>query len=132
KWTKGIAIVPEEERPDLDGLERAKWEELSKREKDNLLYKFEKPVAEKEITQEMRQIAFDNYQTTDDHGMLIAGRAKDQNGVKYYYVKNSWTTNNIYDGYFYASDSFVKYKTMNIVVHKDAIPKNIAKKLKLK
>ncbi len=132
KWTKGVAIVPAEERPDLDGLERAKWEELSKREKDELLYNFEKPVAEKEITQEMRQIAFDNYQTTDDHGMLIAGRAKDQNGVKYYYVKNSWNTNNIYDGYFYASESFVKYKTMNIVVHKDAIPKNIAKKLNLK
>jgi bleomycin hydrolase len=132
KWSKGVAIVPSEDRPDLDGLERAKWEELSKREQEELLYKFEKPVAEKKITQEMRQEAFDNYQTTDDHGMLIAGIAKDQNGTKYYYVKNSWNTNNIYDGYFYASESFVKYKTMNIVVHKDAIPKNIAKKLNIK
>lgn len=132
KWSKGVAIVPSEDRADLDGLERAKWEELSSKEKEALLYKFEEPVAEKEITQEMRQIAFDNYQTTDDHGMLIAGIAKDQNGTKYYYVKNSWNTNNIYDGYFYASESFVKYKTMNIVVHKDAIPKEIAKKLNLK
>jgi len=132
KWSRGVAIVPSEDRPDLDGLERAKWEELSSKEKEALLYKFDEPVAEKEITQEMRQIAFDNYQTTDDHGMLIAGIAKDQNGTKYYYVKNSWNTNNIYDGHFYASESFVKYKTMNIVVHKDAIPKKIAKKLNLK
>lgn len=132
KWSKGIAIVPEEDRPDLDGLERAKWEELSGREKEALLYKFEEPVAEKQITQEMRQIAFDNYQTTDDHGMLISGIAKDQNGTKYFYVKNSWNTNNVYDGFFFASESFVKYKTMNFVVHKDAIPKKIAKKLNLK
>jgi len=80
----------------------------------------------------MRQEAFDNYQTTDDHGMLIAGIAKDQNGTKYYYVKNSWNVNNIYDGYFYASKSFVEYKTMNIVVHKSAIPKDILKKLNIK
>ncbi len=131
KWSKGVAIVPAEDRPDLDGLERAKWEELSKREKDELLYSFEKPLKEKKISQEMRQVAFDNYQTTDDHGMLIAGIAKDQNDTKYYYVKNSWNTNNIYDGYFYASESFVKYKTMNIVVHKSAIPKDILKKLDL-
>ncbi|PLX06147.1 MAG: aminopeptidase [Marinilabiliales bacterium] len=132
KWSKGVAIVPAEDRPDLDGLERAKWEELSKREKEELLYSFEKPLKEKEITQEMRQEAFDNYQTTDDHGMLIAGIAKDQNGTKYYYVKNSWNVNNIYDGYFYASKSFVEYKTMNIVVHKSAIPKDILKKLNIK
>lgn len=132
KWTKGVAIVPAEDRPDLDGLERDKWEKLSKKERETQLYSFEEPVAEKEITQEMRQIAFDNYQTTDDHGMLINGIAKDQNGTKYYLVKNSWDTKNIYDGYFYASKSFVEYKTMNIVVHKDALPKDIKKKLGIK
>ncbi|HNQ68614.1 MAG TPA: C1 family peptidase [Bacteroidales bacterium] len=132
KWTKGIAVVPAEDRPDLDGLERDKWEKLSAKEKDNLLYTLDKPVPEKKITQEMRQIAFDNYQTTDDHGMLICGIATDQNGTKYYYVKNSWNTANIYDGYFYASESFVKYKTMNIVVHKDALPKNTKKNLGIK
>jgi bleomycin hydrolase len=132
KWSKGVAIVPADDRPDLDGLERAKWEELSSKEKNELLYSFEKPLKEKGITQEMRQVAFDNYQTTDDHGMLISGIAKDQNGAKYYYVKNSWNTKNIYNGYFYASESFVKYKTMNIVVHKSAIPKDILKKLGIK
>jgi bleomycin hydrolase len=132
KWTKGIAVVPAEDRPDLDGLERDKWEKLSKKEKEELLYTLDKPVPEKKITQEMRQLAFDNYQTTDDHGMLICGIATDQNGTKYYYVKNSWNTANIYDGYFYASESFVKYKTMNIVIHKDALPKNTKKNLGIK
>lgn len=132
KWTKGIAIVPEEDRPDLDGLERDKWEKLSAKEKDELLYSFEKPVSEKVITQDIRQTAFDNYQTTDDHAMLICGIGKDQNGTKYYYVKNSWNTNNIYDGFFYASESYVRYKTMCIFVHKDAVTKDLKKKLNVK
>lgn len=132
KWSKGFAVIPAEDRPDLDGLERGKWEKLSAREKESLLYSLDKIVPEKKITQEMRQIAFDNYQTTDDHGMLINGIATDQNGTQYYLVKNSWNTANIYDGYFYASKSFVEYKTMNIVVHKDAIPKDLKKKMGIK
>lgn len=131
-WTKGIAIVPEENRSDLDGLERAKWEKLSAKEKNDLLYSFDKPVIEKQITQELRQEGFDNYQTTDDHGMVIVGIAKDQNGNKFYKVKNSWNTTNPYNGYFYASEAFVKYKTIDIAVHKGAIPKNIKKSLDLK
>ena len=83
------------------------------------------------ITQELRQIDFDNYQTTDDHGMLIVGTAKDQLGTVYYKVKNSWGTYNDYDGYFFASKPYVQYKTMSIMVHKDAIPKNIRKKMNL-
>jgi bleomycin hydrolase len=130
-WTNGIAINPEEERPDLDGLERSRWENLSAKEREKLLFSFEEIVPEKQVTQEMRQIAFDNFQTTDDHGMVINGIAKDQNGTKYYLVKNSWDTSNKYDGFLYASESFVKYKTMNIVVHKEAIPKNIQKKLNI-
>ncbi|MFP4663766.1 MAG: aminopeptidase C [Bacteroidales bacterium] len=131
-WINGVAIVPETETQSVDGLEQAKWAELSSKEKSKLLYSFEEIVEEKEITQKMRQEAFDNYQTTDDHGMLISGIAKDQKGNKYYKVKNSWDTNNVYDGYFYASQAFVEYKTMNIVVHKDAIPKNIRKKMGIK
>lgn len=79
----------------------------------------------------MRQTAFDNFETTDDHGMLIMGIAHDQDGNKYYKVKNSWTSDGIYKGYFYASEAFVRYKTTNITVHKDALPKSIRKKLGL-
>ena len=128
---KGLALVPEEDIEELDGLEMSKWEKMSKKEKNKYLYSFEKPVKEKKITQEIRQKAFDNYQTTDDHGMLIMGFAKDQNGKLFYKVKNSWGDYNDYDGYFYASEAFIKYKTMSCLVHKDAIPDDIKKKLGL-
>ncbi|MCS7028275.1 MAG: aminopeptidase [Bacteroidia bacterium] len=93
---------------------------------------FDAPCQEKEITQEMRQKAFDNYETTDDHGMHITGLYKDQTGKKFYKVKNSWGTNNDNQGYFFASEAYIKYKTTNLMVHKDAIPKDIAKKLGLR
>lgn len=129
-WKNGVAIVPDEETTDLTGTEKEKWEKLTEKEKKKTLFSFEKPVKEKEITQEIRQEGYDNYTTTDDHGLLITGIAKDQNGGKYYFVKNSWDIgDHIYKGYFYASEPFVKYKTMNIVLHKDAIPKKIRKKL---
>ena len=80
----------------------------------------------------MRQEAFDNYQTTDDHGMVIIGRAFDQNGTKYYIVKNSWgNDNHKYDGYFYASENFVRYKTTDILVNINAISKELKKKIKM-
>ena len=91
-----------------------------------------KPMPEMEITQEMRQEAFDNWETTDDHGMVIYGIAKDQNGKEYYMVKNSWGLSGKYNGIWYASKAFVAYKTMNILVHKDALPKDIKKKLGIK
>lgn len=84
------------------------------------------------VTQEMRQEGYDRKTTTDDHGMHIYGLAKDQNGTKYFMVKNSWGESGKYKGIWYASETFVKYKTLNIVVHKDALPKNIAKKLGIK
>lgn len=128
---KGIAIVPDKENPDLSDSERSKWENLSQKEKDKKLYQFKKPVKEKLITQALRQEGFDNYQTTDDHGMHITGLVEDQHGTIYYKVKNSWNTDNTLDGYIYMSQAFMEYKTMNIVVHKDAIPKSIRKKLNL-
>ncbi len=131
-YRNGIAIIPDHDLKEMNGSEKAKWEKLSKREKDKLLYKFDKPGVEKTITQEMRQDAFDNYQTTDDHAMLILGKAKDQKGNKYYIVKNSWGKTNKYKGYFYASEAFVLYKTISVMVHKNAIPKKILKKLKIK
>lgn len=129
----GIAIVPETDIEEMDGEERLKWETMDKEELENQLFSFEKPGPEKTITQEMRQEAFDNYQTTDDHGMVLTGISKDQNGTKYYFVKNSWGTEyNDYGGYFYASESFIRYKTMSWGMHKDAIPKEIKKKLGIK
>lgn len=126
---KGVAVVPEVSVSDMKDSELSKWEKLSEKEKDEELYKLDKPGKEKVITQEMRQEAFDNYETTDDHGMHIIGISKDQNGTLYYKVKNSWGKYNKYDGYFYASKPFVRYKTMSIMVHKDAIPKALRKKL---
>jgi bleomycin hydrolase len=96
-----------------------------------MFYSFGKPVKEKVITPELRQLAFDNYQTTDDHGMHITGMVKDQNGTLFYKVKNSWNTDSKYKGYLYASEAFVKYKTISLMVHKAAIPKALRKKLNL-
>ena len=90
------------------------------------------PCQEKEITQELRQEGYDNWETTDDHGMQIFGIAKDQNGKEYFMVKNSWNTTAGRKGIWYASDAYVAYKTINILVHKDAIPKEIKKKLGIK
>ncbi len=127
-WRNGVAVVPDEDKADLTGSEREKWEKLSERERQAQLYTFDKPVKEKVITQQMRQFAFDTYTTTDDHGMQICGIAHDQYGNKYYIIKNSWGFENKYQGFFYASEAFVRFKTMDIMVHKDAVPKDIKKK----
>ena len=129
----GIAVVPDIKAIETSGSDQDKWVGLSKTEKDNEIKKLiEKPCQEIAVTQAMRQEAYDNYQTTDDHGMIIYGIAKDQTGKKFYMVKNSWGTDNKYQGTWYASEAFVAYKTMNIIVHKDDLPKTIAKKLGLK
>ncbi len=127
----GVAIIPEVNLEEMSNSEQRKWERMSDSERDEELYTFEGPSLEKEITQELRQIGFDNYQTTDDHGMLIVGKASDQDGNIYYKVKNSWGDYNDFGGYFYASESYVQYKTMSIMVHKDAIPRDIQRKLGL-
>ncbi len=125
----GTAVMPADTKSgDLQGSDMARWLKLSEEEKKVT----PKPSSEKWCTQEERQIAYDNWETTDDHGMQIYGIAKDQNGTEYYMVKNSWGKSGKFDGIWYASKAFVRYKTMNIVVHKDALPKHIAKKLGLK
>lgn len=129
-WKNGLAVVPDETLSDLTGTEKEKWEKLTEKEKKASLYSFESYVKEKEITQELRQDEFDSYLTTDDHGMLISGIAKDQKGNKYYKVKNSWgTTDHIYNGFLFASEAYVKLKTIDIMVHKNCVPKDIRDKL---
>ena len=126
---KGIAVDPETKVTNLPGSDQAKWLNIPQKELDDKIYKVTKPQQEIKVTPEVRQAGFDNYQTTDDHGMVIFGTANDQNGTKYYMVKNSWGTESKYKGIWYASETFVKHKTIDILVHKDAIPKEILKKL---
>lgn len=126
---KGIAVVPEVNKEDMSGAEIRKWEKLSDYEKEKEIYQFNGPGNEKIITQELRQAAFDTQETTDDHAMHIIGTAKDQNGTLYYKIKNSWGPYNSYDGYFYASAPYILYKTTGILLHKNAVPEEIRKKL---
>ena len=125
----GVAVLPDEDKAqELTGSDMAHWLKLKPEEKKLNT----KPQPQKWVSQEERQAAYDNYETTDDHGMQIYGIAKDQEGNEYYMVKNSWGTDSKYKGHWYASKAFVRYKTMNIVVHKNALPKDIAKKLGIK
>lgn len=128
---KGVAVLPAAPAEEMSEAEILKWETLTEKEKEKELYKLDKPVIEMEVTQEMRQAAFDNYETTDDHGMHIIGTAKNQEGKVFYKVKNSWGDYNEYNGYFYASKPYVSYKTMSVMVHKDGVPQKIREKLKL-
>lgn len=114
-WRNGVAYVPEIDFEQMTAAQRAEM--------------FNGPKPEKKLTDADRQKAFDNYETTDDHGMHIVGIAKDQNGKEYYIVKNSWGLSNDYQGYLYMSKDFMKYKATDIMLHKDALPKTIAKKL---
>lgn len=129
---RGVAIVAETDVTNLSGSDQARWLGVSTRELADKMNSLEEIVQEKEITQQDRQIAFDNGQTTDDHGMHIYGIAKDQNGTKYYIVKNSWGETGDFKGIWYVSETYVKYKTMNIVVHKNSIPKELRVKLGIK
>jgi len=98
---------------------------------DDKMRGFNEPVEEKTITCELRQQKFDNFSTTDDHLMHIVGLAKDESGKTFYYFKNSWGSEGIYDGYFYMSVPYYKLKTTAIMVHKDALPRKLRKKLGL-
>jgi bleomycin hydrolase len=116
-FKSGIAVVPEQHRG-----------EVPSEEKSDI---FEDPVKERKITPELRQEAFDNRSTTDDHMMHITGVAKDRNGTIYYIPKNSWGTENPYGGYMYVSKAYVRLKTMSLMVNKYSIPEEIRDKLNL-
>lgn len=133
KWTDGVALMPKgKNEGDMDGTELSRWVHLSDKDRQNEKYEFKGPVEEIEVTQELRQNMFDSQETTDDHGMEIVGTAHDQKGNRYYKVKNSWDTNQKYDGYLYVSEPFFLAKTLNLLVNKKAVPKDIAKKINLK
>lgn len=130
-WKNGVAIVPDMNYEVTSGTDKERLTGLTAKDKEALIYSFENPVKELEITPEIRQKEFDNYNTTDDHGMHIVGIAKDQNGNKYYKVKNSWDIDNPYSGYIYMSETYIKFKMTDIIVNKNAVPKDIAKKVGL-
>ena len=127
-WRKGIVTVPAATTAkDNSGSDAARW--TGSNDLNNV--KAADAKGEKTITQEMRQLAYDNWETTDDHGMLIYGLAKDQDGKEYFMMKNSWGDSGPFHGHAYISKPYVAYKTMNIVINKKALPKSIAKKLGL-
>ncbi|MBQ4445466.1 MAG: aminopeptidase, partial [Prevotella sp.] len=113
----------------LQGSDMAKWLKLSADKKKNLIDSLGCTIPEIVPTQEMRQERFDNWELTDDHGMHIFGVAKDQNGKEYYMVKNSWGETGAYKGTWYMSKAFIAAKTMDFMINKNAIPKDIRKKL---
>jgi len=117
-WKNGVAYVPAKDFESMNGDEKKAM--------------FNGPKPEKEITVELRQAAFDDYETTDDHGMQITGIAKDQSGKEYYIVKNSWGATNDYKGYLYVTKNFVKYKTTAFLLHKNGIPSDLRKKMAIK
>lgn len=130
KWREGFAVLPVETvEADMTGSELARWVKMSDKDRAAKRYEINGPVKEETVTQESRQKSFDNMTTTDDHGMVIVGIAEDQEGNRFYKVKNSWDTNQVYDGYFYVSEPYLLDKTISVLVNREALPKAIAKKL---
>ena len=113
----------------LSGSDMAHWLKLTKTEKKNVLDSLGCKVPEVTPTQKLRQERFDNWELTDDHGMLIYGIAKDQNGKEYYMVKNSWGETGDYKGIWYMTKNYIANNTMDFIVNKNAVPKDIRKKL---
>ncbi len=129
-YKKGVAIIPAAKVEDVKGSDMSRWTEVNEKDRSLQMFSFEKPIPEINVTQENRQLNFDNQTSTDDHLMHLTGIATDQNGTKYFYTKNSWgTDNHIYNGYLYMSESYVRMKTIAILIHKDALPIEIAMKL---
>lgn len=130
----GIGVLADVEAIETKGSDQARWVGLSNSDKIAEIRKtiHSADCPEIEPTQEFRQQGFDNYTLTDDHGMVMVGKAQNQKGRPFYLIKNSWGKSGAYDGIWYVSRNYVAGRTMNIVVHRDAIPTAIAKKLGLK
>ncbi len=111
------------------GSDMARWLGLSAAKKKDIIAELGVNVPEVKASQELRQERFDNWELTDDHGMVIFGIAKDQNGKEYYMVKNSWGETGAYKGIWYITKTFIAANTMDFMVNKNAVPKDIRKKL---
>ena len=133
-FKNSVAIHPEVKKvEDLSETDRARFEKLDEKGRLEEVYKFERPYPEINVTPEVRQEGFESFVTTDDHLMHITGIVKDQNGTPYYITKNSWgTERNKFGGYLNMSESYVRAKTIYIMVHKNAIPKATKTKLGIK
>ena len=128
-FKNGLAIVPADPAMiEVVGKDDKRFNDAGAERKSNA---FLEPMKELAITPELRQKGYDNKTTTDDHGMHIVGLYQDQNGTRYFLVKNSWGTNNLPKGYLYVSENYFRYKTINIYLHKDGIPSSIKSKIKL-
>lgn len=126
----GLAyMIDAKKMQSLQGSDMARWLGLSAAKRRNLIDSLGCNVPEVQPTPEMRQERFDNWELTDDHGMLIYGIAKDQNGKEYYMVKNSWGEAGKYKGTWYMTKTFIAANTMDYMVNKNAIPANIRKKM---
>ena len=112
----------------LEGSDMARWLKLTNTQKKNLIDSLGVNVPEVTPTQKQRQERYDNWELTDDHGMLIYGIAKDQNGKEYYMVKNSWGETGKYKGTWYMTKNYIIANTMDYMVNKNAVPKDIRKK----
>ena len=127
---KGLAYFYDTKKMEsLSGSDMARWLKMSPAKRTNLVDSLGCTVPELEPTAEQRQQRFDNWELTDDHGMLIYGIAKDQNGKEYYMVKNSWGEAGDYKGTWYMTKNFIIANTMDYMVNKNAIPKDILKKI---
>lgn len=127
----GVGVVLEDDIEKIRQSDEKKYKKMSDDEIKASLYKFESVMPEKEVTEDMHQEAYDNGQTTDDHSMLIVGIAYDQNGTKYYKVKNSWGEAHGYEGYWYCSVPFVRLHTMFFTLNKEALTSDMKTKLEL-
>ncbi len=126
---QGLALLYDTENSDQTGSDMAHWLKLTAAEKMSKIRSLGVNLVESEVSQEKRQEEYDNWTLTDDHGMLIYGIAKDQTGREYYMVKNSWGVTGDYNGTWYMSKNFILAKLMDFMVNKNAIPKDIRKKL---
>ncbi len=126
---KGLAYnVDEKKLENMKGSDMARWLKLTPAKKKSIVDSLGVNVPEVVPTQKQRQERFDDWELTDDHGMLIFGIAKDQNGKEYYMVKNSWGKSGDYDGIWYMTKNFIIANTMDFMVNKNAVPKDIRKK----